>query len=386
MESEDLRDEQIASLILSRLPDIGSGRYWPLKQHFGGSEAILSAPLSCLAGLLSGAACDQIQSYQSNPAGHPLYRQAEREREWLAENGITLLIPEDNRYPFLLKAIHKAPPLLYVKGDPGNLLLPQLAVVGSRNPSPSGKTNSFDFARQLASTGFVITSGLALGVDGAAHRGALAAGGKTVAVMGTGIDRIYPHRHRGLYRELLEQGGTVVSEFPLGTMPQPALFPQRNRIISGLSLGVLVVEAAVRSGSLTTARYAMEQGREVFAIPGSIHNPLSRGCHSLLRQGATLVEQVDDLQEPLQGLLAFKWEEIPAESPSPSPAAPMDDQENRVLTSVGYEDTSLDTVLERTGLDAGRAISLLMKLELKGLIQQTAGGYQRDPATLPSDA
>lgn len=384
MEGEDNRDELVATLILSRLPEIGSGRYWQLKNHFGSGRAILSAPISSLDDILEPSTREELRNYQRNPSRHPLHRQAEQDLQWLADHDVALLTPGHKDYPSLLRSIHRAPPLLYVNGDPGNLGLPQLAIVGSRNPSPSGKSNSFDFARQLAATGFAITSGLALGVDGAAHRGALAAGGKTIAVLGTGIDRIYPHRHRALYRELLDCGGTVVSEFPIGTQPQPAFFPQRNRIISGLSLGVLVVEAAVKSGSLITARFAMEQGREVFAIPGSIHNPLSRGCHALLREGATLVEQVDDLREPLQGLLSFKWSEVP-ESAQPV-LEPVEKEERLVLLSVGYEDTSLDTVLERSGLEAGRAMSLLMTLELKGLLQQTAGGYQRNPAPADSEA
>jgi DNA processing protein len=371
--------EQLASLILSRLPDFGPGRYWRLRRHFSSSRAMLAAPVSELGGILSESACEQLLAYQRNPTGHPLAEQAQQDLDWLASNKVVLLTPENPLYPALLKPVHPAPPLLFVQGCVDNLALPQLAIVGSRNPTPTGKSNAFEFARQLARTGFAVTSGLALGIDGAAHQGALAARGKTIAVLGTGIDRIYPHRHRGLAGQLLAEGGTLVSEFPLGSAPQAGNFPRRNRIISGLSLGVLVVEAALRSGSLISAKYAMQQGREVFAIPGSIHNPLSRGCHALLREGATLVEQVDDLREPLQGLLAFKWAEaqpVP-QAPTPLKKGGLSKEEQWILTNIGYEDTSLDTLLDRTGLDTGRALSLLTRLELQGLIQQMPGGYQR---------
>lgn len=380
MDSENtIKQEQRANLILSRLPDFGPVRYWKLRHSFASSRAILQAAPAELAPVLGYAAVEQLQSYQRDPEKHPLGTRADQDLAWLVEHDVALLTPEHADYPALLNTIHQVPPLLFVRGNLDNLALPQLAIVGSRNPSPSGKTNAFDFGRELCRTGFAVTSGLALGVDGAAHQGALSAGGKTIAVMGTGIDTVYPQRHRGLATRMLAEGGTLISEFPLGTPPNSDHFPRRNRIISGMSLGVLVVEAAIRSGSLITARYAMQQGREVFAIPGSIHNPMSRGCHALLREGATLVEQVHDLKEPLQGLLALKWAEA-----EPRPDVPaqlsldLDKDERLVLQNIGYETTSLDTLLARSGLDAGRALSLLMRLELKGLIQQTPGGYQRE--------
>lgn len=379
MDSETAVQEQRANLILSRLPDFGPARYWQLRRRFPSSRAVLDAAVSSLGDILDQPACDQLTAYQRSPHDHPLGQRAERDLEWLAENDVVLLTPDDPYYPSLLKTIHQVPPMLFVRGNLDNLILPQLAIVGSRNPSPSGKTNAFEFARQLSRTGFAVTSGLALGVDGAAHGGALAAGGKTIAVMGTGMDIIYPSRHRGLATRLLAEGGTLVSEFPLGAAPQPDHFPRRNRIISGMSLGVLVVEAAIKSGSLITARYAMQQGREVFAIPGSIHNPMSRGCHALLRDGATLVEQVNDLKEPLQGLLALKWAETePDSDPTPRLSPSLSGEERLVFDNIGFENISLDTLLERTGLAAGPTLALLMGLELKGLIQQTPGGYQRE--------
>lgn len=382
MDSEKAaQEEQRANLVLSRLPDFGPGRYWKLRRFFANSRSILQAPPAELRLILGEPACKQLTAYQRDPDNHPLGQQADRDLEWLAINEVALLTPEDSDYPSLLKRIHQVPPLLFVRGNRHNLALPQLAIVGSRNPSPSGTTNAFDFARQLCRIGFAVTSGLALGVDGAAHQGALAAGGQTIAVMGTGIDTLYPSRHRGLVTRLLAEGGTLVSEFPLGTPPNPDHFPRRNRIISGMSLGVLVVEAAIRSGSLITARYAMQQGREVFAIPGSIHNPMSRGCHALLREGATLVEQVRDLREPLQGLLALKWAEAQPQSEAPAkPSIKLDEEEQLLWDSIGFETTSLDTLLERSGLEAGRSLSILMRLELKGLVQQTPGGYARSGA------
>ena len=199
---------------------------------------------------------------------------------------------DDPAYPALLAELPDAPPLLFVAGDPTLLERPQLAVVGSRRASRNGLDNARAFSRSLAGAGFVITSGLALGIDGAAHQGALDANGKTVAVLGTGIERLYPQRHLSLAKQIVEHGGALVSELPLDCPPQASNFPRRNRIISGLSLGVLVVEASPSSGSLITARLAAEQGREVYAIPGSIHHPGARGCHQLIRQGAALVESV----------------------------------------------------------------------------------------------
>ncbi|MEX1033973.1 MAG: DNA-processing protein DprA [Cellvibrionaceae bacterium] len=377
MDSEIHPQELLANLVLQRLPDFGPGRYWQLRQHYRDARAILQAPAAELGKYLGKEACDEVRRYQRGPSKHSLSQQAVRDLAWLDENQVALLTPEHSHYPSLLQNIHSRPPLLFVRGNLENLALPQLAIVGSRNPSPTGSDNAFEFARQLSRTGFVVTSGLALGIDGAAHRGALDAGGKTIAVLGTGIDQIYPHRHRRLGQQLLAEGGTLISEFPLGTSAQPGNFPRRNRIISGMSVGVLVVEAAVKSGSLITARYAMQQGREVFAIPGSIHNPLSRGCHVLLRDGATLVEQIDDLREPLQGLLALMWDQSrPVRRQAP--AEKLDEETELVLTNLGYEPTAADTLVARTGLDIGRILSLLTMLELKGLVQQTASGYQRE--------
>lgn len=288
-------------------------------------------------------------------------------------------------YPALLKQIVGAPPLLYVRGNSENLHLPQIAIVGSRRMTRGGETNAHEWSKFLANGGFVITSGLAQGVDGAAHAGALAGKGKTIAVMGTGIDVLYPRRHRGLAEQIIEQGGTLVSEFDPGTPPLPTHFPSRNRIISGLSLGVLVVEAAPRSGSLITARYALEQNREVFAIPGSIHNPQSHGCHQLIKQGAHLVERAEEITQELQAALAgfSVLPEQPGLVVPPSNTVPIMAGENlladelKLLSVLGFEPIDMDS-LALDGLFTIAELSrLLVALELKGLVENSSGFYQR---------
>ncbi len=281
----------------------------------------------------------------------------------------------DPRYPALLKEIPDPPPILFIRGDIGLLTQPQLAMVGSRNPSASGSQLAHDFAGSLSRHGLTITSGLALGIDAASHQGALNADGKTIAVAGTGLDRIYPARHRELGHHIAEQGA-LVSEFPPGTPPIASNFPRRNRIISGLSLGTLVIEAALKSGSLITARLAAEQGREVFAIPGSIHNPLARGCHTLIQQGAKLTMKASDILEELAPLATFviEHENTPANSTSVSESAFPDHQ---FLEKMGFEPISIDTLVERSGLTAEAVSSMLLTLEIQGIVASTGGLYSR---------
>lgn len=245
----------------------------------------------------------------------------------------------------------------------------QLAVVGSRNPSHSGKTTAKEFAAALSSVGFCINSGLALGIDGAAHEGALDAQGKTVAVMGTGPDRIYPARHKELALRIAEHG-CLISEFPPGTVAKPANFPRRNRIISGLCRGVLVIEAATQSGSLITARLALEQGREVFAIPGSIHNPLARGCNGLIKKGAKLVETIEDILEELPDTQAIVYKEIAQKNQVDE----LEPEQKKILKNVAYSPTSIDTLVKETGESAETIASSLLVLELQGYVQLTSGG------------
>jgi DNA processing protein len=299
-----------------------------------------------------------------------------------AAAGSTLLQLGAPGYPPQLAAIADPPPWLHLRGDPAALAAPAVAIVGSRRPTPAGRATAFEFARQLAACGLVVTSGLAAGIDAAAHRGALAAGGVTVAVCGTGLDVTYPEAHAALAGEIAAHGA-LLSEFPPGTLPLPHHFPRRNRIISGLSLGVLVVEAQHRSGSLITARLAAEQGREVFALPGSIHNPLARGCHRLIRDGARLVETVEEV---VAGLQADLFDALPGPLPQPPgrqaiSAGPLDRESKILLNACGFEPVDVDTLVARTGFTAASVASMLVTLELRGEVEPSAGGtYCRLPA------
>ena len=279
-------------------------------------------------------------------------------------------------YPPLLAQIADAPLVLYVEGDPLALCLPQLAIVGSRNPTALGRDTALQFARHLAQAGLVITSGLALGIDAAAHRGALNAGARTVAVVGRGLDATYPRENTALAREIVGRQGALVTDLAIGTPPLKQNFPRRNRILSGLAVGTLVVEAALQSGSLITARLAADQGREVFAIPGSIHNPLVRGCHRLLRQGARLVESVDDIfaeLEPIIGEMKRIAQEKPPAWGDLQPPR-LDKEYEILLDALGFEPAGLDILVVRTGLKAGAVASMLLILELDGRVQQQPGG------------
>ena len=297
---------------------------------------------------------------------------------WSEQPGHRIVTLADPLYPELLAILDDAPLLLFVHGDAELLCSPQIAVVGSRNPSPSGKATGMQFAEFLAGMGITITSGLAVGIDGAAHQGALDAGGKTIAVMGTGLDRVYPASHRALAHDIAN-GGALVSEFPLGTPVSRGNFPRRNRIIAGMSLGTLVVEAALQSGSLITARLAADQGREVFAIPGSIHNPLARGCHALIRQGAKLVENGADIVEELPALFGS----LTVKNEEPSRAEPAvrktwDADYRRLFRFLGFDPVSADTLVELSGLTADKVSSMLLLLELEGYVSSAPGGrYQR---------
>ncbi len=277
---------------------------------------------------------------------------------------------DEDRYPPLLRLITDPPASLYVKGDLSALREPQLAVVGSRRASAAALRLTEVLCGQLVEAGLTICSGLALGIDGAAHRGALRAGGRSVAVMATGIDRVYPARHRALAADL-QARGCLVTEFPPGTPPRPGQFPRRNRIISGLCLGVLVVEAALASGSLITARTALEQGREVFALPWSLLHAGGAGCLRLIRDGARMVQEIDDILEELEALGALQRQlSGNPELPLPTPASPL-------LPYLGFEAVSVDDLAGASGLGASRVLAELSKLELEGVVVRCAGGYIR---------
>ena len=277
----------------------------------------------------------------------------------------------DPRYPALLRQLADYPPLLYAEGDPALLAAPQVAIVGSRRCTPGGEQTAREFAAALAAAGLAVTSGLALGIDAAAHRGALDVGGATLAVLGSGIDRCYPPRNRALAASIVEHG-LVISEFPPGMPAARANFPRRNRIVSGLALATLVVEAAARSGSLISARLAGEQGREVFAVPGSIYNPMTRGCHRLIRDGATLVEEPADITRELGSLLSFACAAPDRPRAAPQPA--LDPAEERLLEALGFDPVDADTLVSRTGLTIDRVSSMLTNLELNDYVRPAPGG------------
>ncbi|GLQ88209.1 DNA-processing protein DprA [Dyella flagellata] len=309
---------------------------------------------------------------------------------WLAEPNHRLLCCTEPDFPPQLEAIPQPPVALFVAGDASLLLHPQVAIVGARSASSSGKTNARAFARQLALAGFVVTSGLADGIDGAAHEATLEAGKATVAVIGTGPDLVYPRKHREL-SALVAAQGALVSEFPPGTAARADHFPRRNRLIAGLSLGTLVIEAGLQSGSLITARLAGEQGREVFALPGSIHNPLARGCHRLIRDGARLVESASEVVETLGcaaralgAELALRLEQTPTASAGSAGKASggwrEDPDYRRLLEVLGHDPLALDELALRTGQSAAELSSMLLMLELEGWVEGLAGGrYQRLP-------
>ncbi|MDZ7661382.1 DNA-processing protein DprA [Thiohalophilus sp.] len=356
-------------LALHRAPHIGPATFYSLIERFGSPAKVLGAGSAALSA--AGLREETVAALQT-----PDEAAIEADLAWAAQPGAHILTLTDPRYPARLRAIADPPPLLYVYGDPDCLGLPQLAMVGTRNPTPAGRETAQEFARHLGGMGLTITSGLALGIDAASHQGALTGGGYSVAVVGTGLDRVYPARHRELAHEIVQRGA-LVSEFAPGTPPLAGNFPRRNRIISGLAVGVLVVEAARQSGSLITARLALEQGREVFAVPGSIHNPQARGCHQLLRQGAKLVETAQDVLEELGELVDYQ---VTADAPSGEqivvdPKNELDAEYQKVLECIGHEPTSVDTVVERSGLTADAVCSMLLVLELQGFVAATTGGH-----------
>lgn len=362
-------DEVRSWLALVRAPGIGVAQATRLLARFGDPAALFAAgaaewraagiPLSLHAGLR-----------EPDRAG------VEQDLRWLQGPNRHLVTWRDPRYPAQLRAIAQAPLALFCQGDPDLLSQPQLAIVGARAASRQGAETAAGFAAELSRAGLLVTSGLAQGIDAAAHRGALGAGAATVAVCATGLDRVYPARHRELAHEITARGA-LVSEFPTGTPPLADHFPRRNRIISGLALGVLVVEAAPRSGSLITARLASEQGREVFAVPGSIHSPMSRGPHALIRQGAKLTESVRDILEELAPQLGAALGLPPADAAA-APEPERDAAQREVLDALGFDATPFDTLVERLAWPVERLSAALLALELEGCIAAAPGGaYQR---------
>ena len=361
-------------IALSELPGIGPGLLFKLLQRTQcvPVELLKLSSDSLKALKLRPETVRHILAYQQG--GWPDSEYLKMVEGWLQQPQHSLLSYDCPDYPPLLKEIPDPPLLLYVSGDPGVLHLPQLAVVGSRSASRHGVELSKSFASALTAAGMTITSGLARGVDGAAHGAAVELSRPTVAVLGSGLLKIYPRQHKHLAEAIVEQGGALVSEYPLTMSPLPYNFPRRNRIISGLSAGVLVIEAARRSGSLITARLALEQGREVFALPGALNNPQSHGCHDLIREGAMLVETSAQIIEPLASLLgSYCYDERQVETES----IKLSDDEAELLEQIGYQLMTLEQLIGVTGQAASALLPQLVGMELSGYIENTPDGYQR---------
>ena len=362
--SPDTTDDLADWLRLVLTPGLGAAGQRPLLATFGLPGHVFAAPRRQLAAVVGDGLADRLRSDDQRDA-------VDAHLRWAREPGNRVLSLADADYPRTLLDTADPPTLLYAKGRTELLARPSLAVVGARSATPQGVANAEAFARALARSGLAVISGLALGIDAAAHRGALDEQGGTIAVIGTGADRIYPAGNRQLAHGIADRG-LILTEFPLGTPARRHHFPKRNRLISGLGRGVLVVEAAVGSGSLITARLAGEQGREVFAIPGSIHSPLSKGCHRLIRDGAKLVESAADILEELGPLSCA----VPAPAPSaPSSSAP---EEARVLSAMGHDPVDTDTLLQRSGLTTEVLSAMLLAMELDGRVARLPGGrFQR---------
>jgi DNA processing protein len=365
-------DEVFAWMALSRAPALTAPILSAAFERLGGIAGFIESSDEARQNAgVPAAAREYLKSAAASPSGV--------ERAWIESPHHHLVAFTDRRYPGSLQALERRPIVLYVAGDAEVLNDPQLSIVGSRNPTAAGRDTAFDFAESLAARGLAITSGLAEGIDSAAHRGALAAQGITLAVLGTGIDSIYPRSNQSLSEEIRFRGA-LISEFPLGTPPRRENFPQRNRIIAALSLGTLVIEAASRSGSLITARLAGDQNRELFAVPGSIHNPLSRGCHELIRQGAKLTESVADILSELNFSAFFERSRSVSGSPDSAGefAAGMDKEHKILLDALGFDPADLDMLVVRTGFKAEAVSSMMLILELEGHVQAAPGGrYSR---------
>ena len=351
-------------LRLEQARGVGCRSAHALLSVFGAPRAIFDAGPAALSAHLGASQAQALCA----PVTPELARLTEATLAWLAEPGHHLLTCHDPLYPAALAQIPDPPLLLYIAGRLETLARPRLAVVGSRNASVQGRADAESFSAALSGAGLCVVSGLALGIDTAAHEGALRGPGSTIAVVGTGLDRVYPARNRALAHRIAEQG-CLVSEYGLGTPPLAANFPRRNRVISGLAAGVLVVEAAAQSGSLITAQMAAEQGREVFALPGSIHSALAKGCHRLIRDGAQLVETVEEILLAMQvsPLLALGQEQY-------AQAAAASNADADLLGALGHEPVALDDLLARFGSDTGELGGRLLGLELAGLVAQLPGG------------
>lgn len=374
MSNETLRDEFQRTkihywLALKLVPRLAAYKKLALVNSFGLREIFLSSSTSSML---------KLTPKQQSAIQHPDWLRIEKIIINSEQCDSKIIVFDDEYYPELLRQIYDPPLVLFIKGNMELLKKPQIAIVGSRNASASGRDNAFNFACQFAKNNIVVTSGLALGIDASAHKGALHGQGVTIAVVATGLDSVYPSRHKTLANDIVNSEGVIVSELIPGTIPKAGLFPRRNRIISGLSLGVLVVEATIKSGSLITARCAVEQNRDVFAIPSSIHNPQAKGCHWLIKQGAKLVEEYADIVEELDIPTKYGLNLIINNKKDDNNIEKKCNQDlcnDSLLASVGYEITPVDTVVSRSKLPIDVVLTRLTMLELRGLVSAVPGGY-----------
>jgi DNA processing protein len=364
-----------AWLTLHLIPGLGPVTCNRLIAHFGSPEKVLSAEISDLTAVCSLRQESRKALYGANRK--KLETLAQIEIELAAEKGISLIPFDDPLYPPLLKHIHDPPLMLYVRGIPEGLNCNGIGMVGSRSATHYGKSVAGQMANSLAGKGYTIISGMALGIDTAAHRGALEAGGRTIAVLGCGLDIVYPPGNHKLYKDIVASGA-VVSEYPLGTKPDSFRFPARNRIISGLSFGVVVVEAANRSGSLITASHALEQGREVFAVPGRIDSGKSAGTHALLQQGAKLVHSIHDIIEEFDSAPLAQGGEGPGQDEEPGEFDILSQEEAALISILDVYPRSIDEIARESGFGPQKTSELLLLLELKGLVESVPGkSYQK---------
>lgn len=387
--------EQLTALIaLQHIDELGPANVSLLLAKAGSVDALIGGAIDPQeVGSLRGASRRDLQIFLRNPQATRQWQLAEKSLDWLAETGAHLLVRDDPRFPPLLKQLHDCPQLIYLAGNINTFKTASISIVGTRKPSAGARRFTEDLAAQLSAAGLLITSGMALGIDASAHFGAVQTGGKTAAVWATGLDIVYPKQHQSLAERMLKNG-CVMTEMPLGTPSIPAYFPRRNRLVSGISLGVVVVQAARPSGSLITANYAAEQNREVFAVPGSIHNPLSAGCHQLIKEGATLIESAEDVLEVIrdlqlaQGLAVIESEAAQKMNSVTSTSAQvaadlfgsLSTEMQTILDAIGYDPVPYELIESRLEASVDNLSAALVDLELQGIVTVVGGLYSRQYA------
>ena len=383
--------EQITALIaLQHIDELGPVNLSLLLAKAGSIEALIGGAIDPMTVRSLRQPCRRdLQNFLRNPRGVRQWQLAEKSLDWLAKTGTHVLVRDDPRFPPLLKQLHDCPQLIYLAGEIDTFKTVSLSIVGARKPSAGARQFTEQLAANLSDAGLLITSGMATGIDAAAHLGVINAGGKTAAVWATGLDIVYPRHHESLAKSILKNG-CVISELPLGTPSKPVYFPRRNRLVSGISLGVVVVQAALPSGSLITANYAAEQNREVFAVPGSIHNPLSAGCHQLIKEGATLIEGADDILAVIrdlqiaQGLApaGSKKVDMPATKTSEQIAYAqqievLPAEMRAIIDAIGYDPAPYELIEARLEAGVDNLSAALVDLELQGIVTVVGGLYSR---------